>query len=157
MKELDEVDRAIIAHLQYDGRMPFTDIASDLGLSEGAVRRRVKLMTDAGILQIVGIVEPQYLDWQTAAMIGITVRQGQIEAVAQQIAPFPEVTYLFMASGAFDLFVEVYCRDRDHFASFINDKLHQVAGVERTETFMILKMYKLSYRWGEAEPVQKMP
>jgi hypothetical protein len=37
-------------------------------------------------------------------------------------------------------------------ASFLNDKLHQVPGVERTETFMILKMYKLSYRWGEAPP-----
>jgi hypothetical protein len=40
----------------------------------------------------------------------------------------------------------------DHFVSFLNQKLQQVSGVQRTETFMILKMYKLSYRWGEAEP-----
>ncbi len=157
MKQLDEVDRSIIAHLQYDGRMAFTDIATELGLSEGAVRRRVKLMTDAGILQIVGIVEPQYLDWQAAAMIGVALQAGQIEAAACQIAQFPEVTYLFMSSGGFDLFVEVYCRDRDHFASFLSDKLHKVPGIERTETFMILKMYKLSYRWGEAEPLLRVP
>jgi Lrp/AsnC family transcriptional regulator for asnA, asnC and gidA len=152
MRQLDETDRAIIARLQYDGRMPFTEIAAQLGLSEGAVRRRVKLLTDSGVLQIVGVVEPQLLDWQAAAMVAVTVQAGQIDAVAEQIAQYAEVSYLFMASGGFDLFVEVYCRDRKHFASFLSEKLHKVPGVERTETFMILKMYKLSYRWGEAEP-----
>ena len=152
MRHLDKTDRAIVARLQYNGRMPFTEIAAELGLSEGAVRRRVRRMTKDGILQIVGIVEPQFLGWNAAAMIGVTVQSGQIDAVAHQIAQFPEVSYLFMASGGFDLFVEVYCRDMDHFVSFLNQKLQQVPSVQRTETFMILKMYKLSYRWGEAEP-----
>jgi len=157
MLQLDETDRAIIAHLQYDGRMPFTDIAAELGISEGSVRRRVKRLVDSGVLQIVGIVEPQYLDWQAAGMIGVTVQAGQVDAVAHQIAQFPEVSYLFMASGGFDLFVEVYCRDREHLASFLSQKLQRVPGVGRTETFMILKMYKLSYRWGEAEPPRVGP
>ena len=157
MRELDDTDRAIIAHLQYDGRKAFTEIAAQIGISEGAVRRRVKLMTEDGILQIVGIVEPQYLDWQAAGMIGVTAQGDQIDAVAEQIAKFPEVTYLFMASGGFDLFVEVYCSNREHLASFLNNRLRQVPGVERTETFMILKMYKLSYRWGEAEPSPAYP
>ncbi|HSR33884.1 MAG TPA: Lrp/AsnC family transcriptional regulator [Anaerolineae bacterium] len=157
MIRLDRTDRDIIARLQYDGRMPYTDIAAELGISEGSVRRRVKRLVDEGVLQIVGIVEPQYLDWQAAAMVGVSVQAGRIEAAAQQIAGFPEVTYLFMASGGFDLFVEVYCRDRDHFASFLSENLQQVAGIERTETFMILKMYKLSYRWGEAEPPRSVP
>jgi Lrp/AsnC family transcriptional regulator for asnA, asnC and gidA len=155
MRQLDETDRAIVARLQYDGRKPFTEIAAEMGISEGSVRRRVKRMTGDGVLQIVGIVEPQFLDWQAAGMIGVTVHAGQIEAAAQRIAQFPEVTYLFMASGGFDLFIEVYCRDREHFVSFLSEKLQQVPGVERTETFMILKMYKLSYRWGQAEPQQK--
>lgn len=151
MKELDDTDRAIIGHLQYDGRMPYTEIAARLGLSEGAVRRRVKRLSDEGLLQIVAVVDPQLMDWQAAGMIGVNVQPGKLEAAAEHIAQFPEVTYLFMASGGFDLFVEVYCRDREHFVDFLNQKLQQVPGVLRTETFMILKMYKLSYRWGEAE------
>jgi Lrp/AsnC family transcriptional regulator for asnA, asnC and gidA len=156
MKQLDDVDRAIVARLQYDGRMPFTEIAAEIGLSEGAVRRRVKRMTDAGVLQIVGVVEPKLLEWNSAGMIGVTVHAGYMDAAAEVIAAFPEVTYLFMASGGFDLFVEVYCRDREHFVSFLNNKLQRVPGVERTETFMILKMYKLSYRWGEATPPKEL-
>ncbi|MDY7075283.1 MAG: Lrp/AsnC family transcriptional regulator [Chloroflexota bacterium] len=149
---MDKTDQKIIARLQYDGRMPLIKIADELGVSEGTVRRRVKRLTANGVLQIVAIVEPRFLGWNAAGMIGVTVQAGQIDAVAEQIAQFPEVSYLFMASGEFDLFVEVFCRDREHFVSFLNQKLQQVSGVERTRTFMILKMYKLSYRWGEAEP-----
>ena len=152
MKRLDDTDRAIISHLQYDGRKPFTEIADQLGISEGTVRRRVKVLTEEGTLQIVGIVDPQYLDWQASGMVCVTVHAGQIDEVAEKLAQFPEVSYLFMASGGYDLFVEVFCRDRAHFVSFLNEKVQRVPGVDRTETFMILKMYKLSYRWGEAEP-----
>jgi len=151
MRQLDKTDQAIVSQLQYDGRKPYTDIAAELGLTEGAVRRRVKRMSDEGILQIVGIVEPQFLEWNAAGMIGVSVQAGRVEEVGEQIAQFPEVTYLFMASGGFDLFVEVYCRNREHFVSFLNNELQQIPGVERTESFMILKMFKLSYRWGQAE------
>jgi Lrp/AsnC family transcriptional regulator for asnA, asnC and gidA len=149
--EIDDTDVEIIRHLQIDGRMPFTRIAAELGLSEGAVRRRVNRLTRNGLLQIVAIVEPQFLGWGAAGMIGVSVQPGRVDAVAEQIAPLPEVTYLFMVSGEFDLFVEVYCRDRDHFVSFLSQKLQQIPGVVQTRAFMILKMHKLSYRWGEAE------
>lgn len=149
---MDKLDRDIISLLQYDGRMPFSKIAAELGVSEGTVRRRAKQLTDDGILQVVAVVEPQLLGWSSAAMIGVTVQAGRVEDVAQQLTQFPEISYLFMASGEFDLFAEVFCRDREYFVSFLNDKLQQVPGVQRTQTFTILKMYKLSYRWGEAEP-----
>jgi Lrp/AsnC family transcriptional regulator for asnA, asnC and gidA len=152
MEYPDQTDRAIIARLQYNGRTPFTDIAASLGISEGSVRRRVKRLTEAGVLQIVGIVEPQFLGLNGAGMIGVSVRAGEIDNVAQQIAQFPEVSYLFMASGGFDLFVEVYCQSKEDFVDFLSKKLQKIPGVLRTETFMILKMYKLSYHWGEAEP-----
>ena len=151
MRQLDKTDQAIVSQLQYDGRKPYTEIAAELGVTEGAVRRRVKRMIDQRMLQIVGIVEPQFLEWNAAGMIGVSVQAGRVEEVGEQIAHFPEVTYLFMASGGFDLFVEVYCRDREHFVSFLNKRLQQIPGVERTESFMILKMFKLSYRWGQAE------
>jgi Lrp/AsnC family transcriptional regulator for asnA, asnC and gidA len=149
---LDEIDRKIVAFLQYDGRTPYTKIAKELDITEGAIRRRVKRLTDEGKLQIVGIVEPHELGWTEAGMIGITVQSDLIIEVAQAVAELPEVSYLFQAAGEFDLFAEVYCKDREHFVDFLNDRLQKVRGVIRTQSFLILKMYKLSYRWGEAEP-----
>jgi len=149
---LEELDRTIISFLQYDGRMPFTQIATQLGVTEGTVRRRVNQLIDSRKLQIVGVVEPQELGWNEAAMIGISVTANMLNDVADAIAQLPEVAYLFQAAGEFDLFAEVFCRDREHFVSFLNNKLQQIPGVERTQSFLILKMHKLSYRWGEVEP-----
>lgn len=149
---MDKTDRKIISYLQYDGRMPFTRIADEVGVTEGSVRRRVKQLTDEGVLQIVAVVEPHHLGYSEAAMIGIKVLAHQMQEVAEEIAKLPEVTYLFQAAGEFDLFAEVFCKDRDHFVSFLNTRLQKIPGVERTQSFLILKMHKLSYRWGEAEP-----
>lgn len=151
---LDDLDREIISFLQYDGRMPFTKIATELGIAEGTVRRRVKQLTDNGTMQVVAIVEPRDMGWEEAAMIGISVQAKLISSIADEIAKLPEVAYLFQAAGEFDLVAEVFCKDREHFVSFLNNKLQQIPGVERTQSFLILKMHKLSYRWGEAEPPQ---
>ena len=148
---LDQKDRAIVSYLQHDGRTPYTKIAEILNITEGSVRRRVKRLMESGKLQIVGIVEPKEMGWNEAGMIGINVQANRISEVAEAIAQFPEVSYLFQAAGEFDLFAEVYCKDKEHFVSFLNDKLQKIPGVNRTQSFLILKMHKLSYRWGDSE------
>jgi Lrp/AsnC family transcriptional regulator for asnA, asnC and gidA len=149
---LDNLDQEIVRFLQYNGRMPYTRIAKELGVSEGAVRSRVKRMVDEKLMQIVGLVEPEAQGYHEAAMIGINVQSNLTEAVSDEIAHLEEVRYLFQVGGEFDLFAEVYCTDRDEFVDFLNNKLQKIPGVLRTHSFMILKMHKLSYRWGQAEP-----
>jgi Lrp/AsnC family transcriptional regulator for asnA, asnC and gidA len=153
---LDEIDRDIIRYLQYDGRMPFTEIAEKMGISESSVRRRVNHLIDSGTLQIVGIAEPHNLGWNEAGMIAISVQPEKTDEVARAIAQLPEVSYLFQVAGEFDLFAEVFCRNREHFVSFLNNKLQKIPGVTETRSFLMLKMYKLSYRWGNAEPPEML-
>ena len=152
---LDEVDAQIIELLQFDGRMPYTAIGEEIGITEASVRRRVNKLIENGQLQIVGIVEPQELGWNEAGMIGISVQPDMISSVADAIAELEEVSYLFQAAGEFDLFAEVYCKDKNHFVSFLNEKLQKINGVERTRSFIILKMHKLSYRWGQSSKLAR--
>jgi Lrp/AsnC family transcriptional regulator for asnA, asnC and gidA len=139
---MDELDLAIVEALQMEGRRPYTDIAQQLGISEGTVRNRVTRLIEDQILRIVGIVDPASQGLTAPAVIGISVSGGNIEKIAQEIARFPEVNYLIMVSGEFDLILEVLCRDRRHLANFLNDHLRQVVGVERTQTFMALRTFK---------------
>jgi Lrp/AsnC family transcriptional regulator for asnA, asnC and gidA len=90
------------------------------------------------------------LGWTEAAMIGVQVQLDQLDSVVERIRELPEASYLFQAAGDYDLFVEVFCKDRDHFVSFLNDTLVKIPGIVRTQSFLILKMHKISYRWGEA-------
>ena len=142
---MDQLDLNILAHLQRDGRMPYTEIASDLGVSEGTIRNRVTRLVDEQIVQIVGLVDPHRLDFDAPAMIGVTVQGADLDVVAATIADYPEVSYLVIVSGEYDLIVEVMCRDREHLATFLNQQLRKVPGVARTQTFVILNTYKMAY------------
>ncbi len=142
---MDELDLSILASLQTDGRRPFTDIAQELSVSEGTVRNRVSKLIEKQILHIVGLVDPASLGFNAPAVVGVSVAEGDIEQIAMKIASYAEVSYLIMVSGEFDLIVEVLCRDREHLADFLNSKLRRVEGVERTQTFMTLRTFKMAY------------
>jgi Lrp/AsnC family transcriptional regulator for asnA, asnC and gidA len=146
--DLDDIDLAIIACLQYDGRMPYTTVASEVGVSEATVRNRVSRLRDEGVLQVVGVVDPHLLGMRSTAIVGVVAEPARIQQVAREIASYDEVSYLVMTSGTFDLLVEVLCEDTDHLARLLSDRLHCVEGVRHTETFYIFRNYKLSYRWG---------
>jgi Lrp/AsnC family transcriptional regulator for asnA, asnC and gidA len=142
---MDKIDSDIIALLQKDGRMPFTDIARELGVSEGTIRNRVAKLTEDKVIHIVAMVDPARVGFDAPAMIGVSVEPPAMENVAEIVANFQEVSYLIMVSGEYDLFVEVLCRDRSHLALFLNQKLRRVPGVIRTQTFMTLQTYKMAY------------
>jgi len=151
---MDRIDQEIILQLQQNGRMPFTDIARLLGVSEGTIRNRVARLLEEKVIQVVAMVDPAQVGFDAPAMIGVSVEPAQLESVAETIAAFPEVSYLIMVSGEFDLFVEVLCRDRDHLANFLNQKLRRIPGIVGTKTFMTLKTYKMSYG---AQPMISLP
>lgn len=142
---MDQTDLDIISYLQSDGRTPFTDIAKSLDISEGTVRNRVARLIQERVLQIVGMVDPYRLGFDSPAVISLSVQPPLLEEVAETISKFPEVSYLIMVSGEFDLLVEVLCRDRDHLASFLNEKILRVPGVTNSQTSMILRTYKMAY------------
>jgi Lrp/AsnC family transcriptional regulator for asnA, asnC and gidA len=91
------------------------------------------------------MVDPYRLGYDAPAMISISVQPPMINQVAKTISKFPEVSYLIMVSGDYDLLVEVLCKDRDHLANFLNEKLLKVPGIKNTQTSMVLHTYKMSY------------
>ncbi len=142
---MDELDLEILSLLQQDGRKPYTEIAHELGVSEGTVRNRVYRLIDEQIIQIVGQVDPIHMGFDAPAVMGVTVQPAEIEKAAEQIASFPEVSYLLMVSGGYDLIVEVACRDRAHLTNFLNQSLRKVPGVQSIHTFLILQTLKADY------------
>ncbi len=145
MFQPDQLDLAILEMLRADGRKPYTEIAQALDVSEGTVRNRVARLIEKGVMQIVGLIDPVRMGYDAPAMVGVRVQNMDVEEVARQIARFPEVSYLIMVSGGFDLMVEVICKDREHFTHFLNQKLRKVPGVAQTESFFILRTFKMAY------------
>ncbi len=142
---MDTLDLSILNFLQRDGRTPYTEIAAAVGVSEGTVRQRVGRMLADGRLQIVGLIDPNRAGYDAPALIGVSVEGAEVESAAAAIAAYPEVSYLVMVSGEYDLIVEVVCRDREHLAEFLNQRLRRTPGVSRTRSFVILRTFKMAY------------
>jgi Lrp/AsnC family transcriptional regulator for asnA, asnC and gidA len=144
---IDDTDKAIVEALQEDGRLPYTKLAAQVGLSEAAVRQRVQRLIESGVVQIVAVTDPMMLGFRRIAMIGVRV-EGDLRIAADEIAAIPEVSYVVIVSGSFDLMMEVVCEDDDHLLSILNDKVRATAGVRTTETFTYLRLFKQTYAWG---------
>jgi Lrp/AsnC family transcriptional regulator for asnA, asnC and gidA len=144
---LDEANRAIIEQLQADGRRSYAAIATAVGLSEAAVRQRVQRLLDAGVMQIVAVTDPMQLGFARQAMVGVRA-DGDLGEVADKLAALPEVDYVVVTAGSFDLLVEVVCNDDDHLLSLLNNSIRAVPGVRDSETFVYLKLAKQTYTWG---------
>jgi Lrp/AsnC family transcriptional regulator, regulator for asnA, asnC and gidA len=144
---LDAANRAIIEALQRDGRQPYGTIAQTVGLSEAAVRRRVQRLRETGVLQIVAVTDPLQLGFTRQAMIGLTV-EGDVRVVADKLVALPEVDYVVMCAGSFDLLAEIVCEDDDRLLHVLNDSVRSIPGVRATETFLYLKLAKQTYTWG---------
>ncbi len=144
---LDDVSKRIIDCLQRDGRMSYAGLAKVVGLSEAAVRQRVQRLLDTGVMQIVAVTDPLTLGFARQVMIGLKV-EGDMRSVASSLATIPEVDYVVICAGAYDLLAELVCTDDDHLLALLNDKIRSIPGVTGTETFVYLKLAKQTYAWG---------
>jgi Lrp/AsnC family transcriptional regulator for asnA, asnC and gidA len=145
--ELSPLDKRIIEHLQADGRRPFTQIATELGVSEAAVRARTNRLIERGFLQIVGVADPGKLGFQQA-LIGIRCQPGRLVAVAEALAELPEVDYVVVTTGRFDILIETVSEDNEGLLRFLTQRLQAIDGVRDTETFTYLRLVKQTYQFG---------
>ena len=144
---VDATSKAIIEHLQTDGRRPYATIGKEVGLSEAAVRQRVQRLIDQGVLQIAAITNPLQLGFTRQAMVGIKV-EGDVQVAAQAIGQIPEVSYVVVTAGAYDVMAEVVCEDDNQLLLVANQQMRQIKGVRSTETFVYLQLTKQTYAWG---------
>lgn len=144
---LDSTSKAIIEQLQLDGRRSYAEIGKAVGLSEAAVRQRVQKLTDAGVMQIVAVTDPMRLGFSRQAMLGIRV-SGDTRVVADHLAEIPEISYVVLSAGSFDIVAEIVCEDDDALIEVLNEKIRTIKGVASTETYVYLQLKKQKYDWG---------
>ncbi|MCL2780614.1 MAG: Lrp/AsnC family transcriptional regulator [Actinomycetia bacterium] len=144
--EPDEINKAIIRQLQDDGRRPYAAIGKAVGLSEAAVRQRVQKLIDNGVIQIVAVTDPMQLGFARQVMIGIQADRDLVK-VADALGAIPEVDYVVIVAGPYDVIIEAVVTDDAHLLDLLSE-IRSIDGVDRTETFLYLKLAKQTYNWG---------
>ena len=135
---LDETNLAIVRHL-WNGRKPYAEIAKDLGITTTTVRRRVNSLLEAGILQIIGLVDPKAVAEHRSAFMAFKVEPEKVNQALLQIGRMKGVVMAAWVSGRFDVMAVVFFnRDYSH-EKFVLEELPQVDGLLAVETFYVEK------------------
>jgi Lrp/AsnC family transcriptional regulator for asnA, asnC and gidA len=147
--EAVELNSRIIALLQQDGRMPYSTIAAEVGVSEGTVRNRVRQLLDDNIITIQAEALPSAFGYSFNAVTFIKVAPGfHVDAVAQRLNDIPEVFYLIMMLGRFDLGVATYHRSQDDFREFLAAHCYGHQDISDIENSLVLKVHKMKLQWN---------
>jgi Lrp/AsnC family transcriptional regulator for asnA, asnC and gidA len=148
---IDDTSRRILEILQRDGRCPNTVIGRAVGISEAAVRARIHALTEAGVLQIVGLTDPSNMGFGVIAMIGVQAN-SDLNRIAELVSGWQETTYVVISAGSFDLLIEVVCKDNADLLGLV-ERLRAVDGVRTSETFIYISRHKLNYAWASDAPL----
>ncbi len=144
---LDEIDKSIIRELQVDGRMPYAKLGPAVGLSQAAVRQRVQRLIENGVMQVVAVTDPLMVGFSLQAMIGLRA-EGDLRIIAERLSTVPEVAYVVITSGGFDLLAEVVCEGTEELLALLNDVIRALPGVVSADAFTYLHLQKQTYSWG---------
>lgn len=144
---LDEIDRRVIKILQVDGRRPNTEIARELKVSETTIRKRVAQLVSRGLINIVAVPTPRAAGMNMSAIIGISVTLPKLKEISEELKSIREVRYVGLSTGRYDIIVEAFFFDQQHFLDFIASRLSRMDGITSLETSMILDIVKFSYEW----------
>ena len=151
-QSLDKTDIAIIGHLQVDGRRPFTAIAKDLGISEASVRQRVARLLRTSVIQIVAVSSPLDLGLMWAQIHLRVQGRPHRGGRARRSPSSPQVDYVSICAGDFDVIVGVVAHDREELLDVLVNHIRTIPGIEQADFVLNLKILKDNYEWSPGEP-----
>lgn len=140
IRNIDKIDKQILACLIEDARTPYTEIAKRVKVSAGTVHGRVKKLERRKIItgatlkvnyEIVGYTFTAYV----GVMLGRTIESDKITAKMRKIS---EVTVASVISGQYGILCKIRCRNTKHARDVIY-KINSIPGVIRTESMISLE------------------
>lgn len=139
---IDALDQKLILELQEDGRKGYVDLASELGVVEGTVRKRVKHLLDRDIIRIVAVPNLRKLGYGFVSIMGLQVSVADLRRVATNLARNQHVCFLAFVSGRFDLIAIIVTRSQEEYSRFWESELSTIPGILRTEGLVNLDIIK---------------
>lgn len=139
MSEIDALDLELLDLLRKDARRTYSDMASEVGLSVAAVKRRVDRLRETGVIVgFTALVDHSKLGMAVEAFTELryagTTRTEEIVKSAWAIT---EVHAIYTIAGDPDALVHLRVRDLHHLQETI-DRLRRTGNVVGTKTLMVL-------------------
>jgi Lrp/AsnC family transcriptional regulator, leucine-responsive regulatory protein len=146
MAPLDRIDRAILRHLQRDGRLSNADIARAVNVSPATCHRRMQRLVEEGhITGTHALIAPASVGLGTLVMVGVVLDRSTPESFAEfeaAVGGLKELLDCHLVAGDFDYLLKIRVRDMGDFNALHGRMLIALPGVRQIRTFFVLKEVK---------------
>lgn len=128
---IDQIDKALLRELQKDASLSQRELADRVGMSQNACWRRLRSLTDAGVLQGSSArVDRGKLGLDLVVFVMLRTRHHSadwLQAFRRHVLTIPEVVDFHRISGDYDYQLKVVTEDMTSY-----DKVYQrlIEGVE---------------------------
>ncbi|MEO6920369.1 MAG: Lrp/AsnC family transcriptional regulator [Collimonas sp.] len=146
MKNLDKTDRAILAAVRQDGRIPIAKLAERIGLSETPCARRLKQLENAGYIEgYRAVLSRKALDIGVIAFAQIRFNihdRVLSDRFEREILAIERIVSCHNISGTADYLLQIAVRDLDEYGTFMRDVIRTLPGVTSVESMLSLRDIK---------------
>ncbi len=140
---MDERDRKIIEILVKNGRATLTEIAKELGISEAAVRKRLKNLEERGIIKgYTAIIDYEKAGYGVISLTGIDTEPDKFLDVAKKLREHEFVKSLYITSGDHMIMAEIVAKDGDELTKILSEVIGKIEGVKRVCPAIVLDKIK---------------
>jgi DNA-binding Lrp family transcriptional regulator len=136
---MDDTDKAIIGILKHDGRATYSEIGKRIGLSEGAVRKRIKALVDSGVIRRftvkIGLTEGA----EAIALLAVDPSFPTSD-VSQALKKFSNVETVYEITGQYDIAVTISGLNITEVNECL-EEIRRLKGVANTNTMIVLRSW----------------
>jgi Lrp/AsnC family leucine-responsive transcriptional regulator len=147
---MDAVDRAILRHLQDDGRLSNVELAQRVRLSPSPCLRRVRALEAAGVIRgYHADIDPAALDRAFEVIVHAELSlkdRATVEAFEQRIAQMDAVVECRRMFGIPDYVIRVAVADATAYENFYMTQLADLPGLARVNSQFTMKTVKAGDR-----------
>ena len=155
MVKNNDTDLRLIAELQKDGGISYSELGGRLGITPRTVAKRVEGLIESKLITIRAQPNPYKLGLSASAVIAIKADPTKTGAVCEQLCGYFHVNLVQTVFGRFDILIIVYFPSWELLHQFINDELYTVDGVTQVELYFIKDVFKRYDRFFKKEPFAK--
>lgn len=139
--QLDKLDVQILDILMNNATIPYTEIAKKLNVSSGTIHVRMRKLESMQIIRSSNLqINPVKVGYDITAFLGVYLEKSSMyDSVVKELQTIPEITECYYLTGDYNMFVKLLCRDTNHLKDVLHDKIQNINGIDRTETFISLE------------------
>jgi len=148
-ESLDDLDRDIIEMHQKDVFFSYSELAEKWGVTSATIRNRIKRLKNAGVMDVLLILNPFKVGFDTFAVIGVKLEtNADPNEIVSVICSTPGVTNMIMVAGRYDFFIHYVCQNMEEYRIFIVENLRKIPGIASVESFLGLDLYERKFDVG---------